>query len=310
MKKKVKELLLWVEEKLKALLLWIYAWPTGRPKAFVERLDGKLIAWMERHPKISAWLPASTAQVTRKSRIWGCVLLGLILFFPVRTELPDGGSVEYRSMTYSLVRWEFFKEEIPDPRNADKITMVRFYDPLTCRVRTIWERQSDQATLLGCNAYYVTQSKSKNRIDKYGKPVYDIETVYQVRINGYATSDQGIFVYDESGWDEDHTYGGVSVTWLETQMMRLLMDLRIIRMNRITPPLKIMITEEEEKNLTGETEEVIRFWRMYDPDHKLHGKLIPIKVIRYYVAGEYHVHMNSITINLLDNTILSRSTCR
>jgi hypothetical protein len=88
------------------------------------------------------------------------------------------------------------------------------------------------------------------------------------------------------------------------------MDLRIIRMNRATPPLKTLITEEEEKNLTGETEEVVKFWRMYDPEHRLHGKLIPIKEIRYYTTGENHVHMNSITINLLDNSILSRSTCR
>jgi hypothetical protein len=302
MKQNIKKLLSRIAALLSRFLQWMYAW--------AEKLDGKLIAWMERHPKISAWLPVSTMQVTQKSRILVCVLLGLILCFPVRTELPDGGSVEYRSLTYSLVRWEFFTEEIPDPRDADKVTVVRFYDPLTCRVRSIWERQSDQAALLGCNAYHVTQSKSQNRIDKYGQTVYNVTTIYNVRINGYATSDQSRFVYDESGWDKDHTYGGVSVTWWETQITRLLMDLRIIRMNRATPPLKTLITEEEEKNLTGETEEVVKFWRMYDPEHRLHGKLIPIKEIRYYTTGENHVHMNSITINLLDNRILSCSTCR
>lgn len=306
MKKNIKKLLSRIAALLSRFLQWMYAW--------AEKLDGKLIAWMERHPKISAWLPASTAQVTRKSRIWVCVLLGLILCFPVRTELPDGGSVEYRSLTYSLVRWEFFKEDVPDPRNADKITIVRFYDPVMCRVRSLGERQSDQAALLGCNVYRVTQWKDQNRIEAHGyKPseiIYDITTRYEVSINGYRTYDTRTFVYDESGRDKDAMYRGMPITWLETQMVRLAMDLNLIWPERITPPLKTLITEEEEKNLTGETEEVIKLWRMYDPDHWLHGKLIPIKEIRYYTIGEDHVHMNSITINLLDNTIISHSICR
>jgi hypothetical protein len=95
MKQNIKKLLSRIAVLLSRFLQWMYAW--------AEKLDGKLIAWMERHPKISAWLPVSTMQVTQKSRILVCVLLGLILCFPVRTELPDGGSVEYRYGGYGLL---------------------------------------------------------------------------------------------------------------------------------------------------------------------------------------------------------------
>ncbi len=296
MKQNVKKLLSRIAELLSRLLQWMYAW--------AENLDDKLCAWMAHHPKVGAWLPVSTAQVTRKSKIWVCVLLGLLLFFPIRTELPDGGSVEYRSLTYSLVRWEFFTEEIPDPRDADKVTVVRFYDPLTCRVRSIWERQSDQAAVLGCNAYYVTQRKSKNRIDKYGQTVYDVWTVYYVYVNGYRTHDHRIFIYDESGFNSDKTFRAENpVSQDEVQRMRSMLDLRLIRPDRMTPPLKTLITDWAAEHLTGKTSTNVVFWRINAPESKYHGQMVPIKTISYYTKSEDgHEHPNSVMINLLDNS--------
>ena len=109
-------------------------------KSWFNILKEKWMAWATAHPRL----------INRGNGIIAaCVLIALILFCPVPRELNDGGSVEYRALTYSVVRWEFF-EGTGAPNPAHKITKTCFYPAPVCWTRNVWERQGDEAEKLGC----------------------------------------------------------------------------------------------------------------------------------------------------------------
>lgn len=214
-----------MREKLTALmrkilrmlqLFWASVGTRPTP-AWIVRTDAKIAAWTAAHPKIGAWVPASPEQVTPKNRKAVLILLAVLLLFPIPRVLHDGGSVEFRSATYSVVWWEFYKgDKVPDPDN--KIRLLRVYPAAYCAVRDIWERQGDQAEKLGCFTYHVKKKTYG------GKTTW----VYQKTINGYRTNSM---IYVPEGEDKSDVPAG-QITRTHVWMARRMLDLGLYRMDR------------------------------------------------------------------------------
>ena len=169
--------------------------------------------WATAHPRLIN---------QRNGIIVACVLIALILFCPIsRDDLHDGGSVEYRALTYSVVRWEFF-EGTGAPNPAHKITKTCFYPAPVCWTRNVWERQGDEAEKLGCFTYHVEQKMNGTKL----------ANVYTKTVNGYKTNSSVYIAVDKTSEEIDNIRDGTFITLEDVRKARQMMDRGTYRMNR------------------------------------------------------------------------------
>lgn len=273
------------------------AWASGRPKDLFLKIEAKVLAWAASHPKLTAWAAAHPKLVNRKTSVAACILLALILFFPIRIDLHDGGSVEYRALTYSLVRWEFFKgDEAPDPNN--KAVRVRLYAAPYHWIRSVWERQGDMAQGMGCFTYAVeaigtsTDTLTGETWTRYR---------YTKTVNGYCTNDWWTSAATGSASKKDRLVGSsMPFTLEEIREIRINLALGKYRLNRNTDHLP------RTYNLTNVLEEKETLWFARVSGDLYNDAIIPVKEIAqlYYPEESDHTHWAYTYVDLTNGKVL------
>lgn len=247
-------------------------------KSIFHRLVEKWNRWAVAHPKF----------INRKTGIIAaCVLTALILFCPIPKNLHDGGSVEYRALTYSVVRWEFFEGDgLPDPDR--KISMVRFYPAPICWTRNVWERQGDLAEELGCFTY-----------EEYLQHENGSKAYYKT-VNGYRIADT--YVVSVPDEDETRQFAAYPVTLEEVAQLRAQLNRGEIDPDRkITTPTH---PKTGQKAISSEPGRMC-FSRVIDPEHADFGKILPLRIIyvEYEDSGNPYIDSSqAYLINVLNDT--------
>lgn len=219
------------------------------------------------------------------------IILLVILLFPIRRGLPDGGSVEYRALLYSYVRWEFFAGDgLPNPEH--KIVRHQFYAAPLHWMKSIGERQSDLAEELGCFAYRV-------------KTIEGLGTRYIRTINGYLTND---WVHESAEDGGMRQAAAAPFTLEEIRTVRRYLEDGTYDLTKNTDDIPRKIGGQNviaEEDVLSE-EETIYLLRVSLEGYE--GKIIPVKMIdswyRYGDGQTAEVPAHTL-VNLLNLSVVS-----